>query len=306
MITYSQSGQSFSVYDEAVKQNIHFSENFETRETSYSAQIIHREQGIKYMFSFDRTKLSVMGQIAKLRAHLKRLPDEILNINKIRSHEIKYLSFSKNIQDLENYSGEFLTFDNVIEIDLTAAYFYTALNLGIITPELLNSLLTITRKNKKTKQVETVERPKPDRLKILGSMAVKTEVNEYRDGKIVHTEYCYAMEKPDGTPDERLRNIWFLICKTVDDIFIRITERIPKNDFYFYFVDGIYISHKPEIVSMIQSEFEKNNLPYKKILIDNFTVINKNKRLIIELTKANGKNKKFTVPHREVKHYYTN
>lgn len=306
MKTFEQTGQSFEVFENTVQQAINFSESFETRETSYTAQIIFRDQKIKYLYSFDRNKFEVLGKIAILKSHLKHLPHTVLNRNKISSRDIKYFYFSDNIQNIESYEGTVESFENVSEVDLSAAYFYAAKKLNIISDELFNKIIYVTRINPETNVVETVERSKPDRLKILGSMAVQVEHNIYKNGRNTGTDFYFADGKKGEPESGKLRNLWFVICKNVDDIFQKIIKIINPSDFLFYFVDGIYIRNHEPTLKKIENIFESYEYPYKKILINKFEVMNKNKRLIIQIEKSNGKQKRFIVPHREVKYYYIN
>lgn len=312
MKTYNHIVSNFNIVDDVVKQNIHFNETFTVKETNYSAQVIYREQKLKDWYSFDANKFEVLGAASVLRAYLRRLPDNFIKrIPNVEPKNIKYFYFSSNVQDLEKCSGDFMQFENVVEIDLIAAYFHAALKMKIISPDVFDKIVYVTKVNKVTGQIEKTERSKADRLKILGSMAVKTEINSYKNGELIYTKFkTTPCKNGDGCTHGDMcpvfRNLWFNICKKIDDLFQKVMKVIPAKYILFYFVDGIFLVYHPEIVSKIENIFTRADYPYKKIMIDNFTVTNKNKRLIIDLKKSNGKEKKFIIPHREVIHYYIN
>lgn len=289
MKTFESINPDFTAFEQMLKQAIDFNETFVAKQTTYSAQIIYPELKQKILFGYDRNKFSVMGVISSMKAYLKRNP--VLNdLPKIASTEIQYFKFSDvNIYEIEQRSGEVQTFTNVIEIDLTAAYFYSALKMNIISKELFDKIMFTGNEHDK------IERKKSDRLKILGSMAVRTLIQEYRNGEKISERI---------ETNDLLRNCWFNICKYVDDLFISVLKSIPENDFLFYFVDGIYfIDETGNTSEKIKSFFEFNEMPFKQVRIKQFDVLNKNGNLYICLQKENGKSKKFIVPKREIYYY---
>lgn len=123
--------------------------------------------------------------------------------------------------------------EDIALIDIKAAYWQTAKNLGIIDERLFKQGMNMD---------------KITRLASLGSLAKTKDVWRF-DGEymvLAKTERSYATE-----------NLWFAICKRVSDVMQRISKEIGK-DFIFYWVDGIYIKNKPELrhkISDIALEF---------------------------------------------------
>jgi hypothetical protein len=124
--------------------------------------------------------------------------------------------------------------ENISLIDIRAAYWQTARNLGIIDYKLFQRGMAM---NKVT------------RLAALGSLAKTKDIWKF-DGEYlvkVKTEHSYATE-----------NIWFAICKKVSDVMQKIVKEIG-DDMIFYWVDGIYVKNKPEVVLKVISIIKEAN-----------------------------------------------
>lgn len=144
--------------------------------------------------------------------------------------------------------------DDLIYIDVNAAYWHTAHILGVISDPIF----------KKGNGVNKIVR-----LAALGSLAKTKSVWEF-DGK--------SFGKKETIRKGETENIWFAICKRVSDVMYKISKEIGK-DFVFYWVDGIYIKNKDSAFQKVlkiliengySSKFEK--VPFVEFREDGFTV----------------------------------
>ena len=118
---------------------------------------------------------------------------------------------------------------DLLEIDITTAYWETAYMLGIIDKVIYKEGFRV---NKKV------------RLAALGTLAKKTDTWVF-DGKRMKTL---------PTVRNYTENLWFAICKRVSDVMGKAVK-IAGSDFVFYWVDGIYIKNNKETLGKIVSYF---------------------------------------------------
>lgn len=120
--------------------------------------------------------------------------------------------------------------ENLIEIDVNAAYWQTAYNMGFISAAIYKKGLEVN---------------KIARLASLGSLAKVTE------------EWVFDGEKMELKPpvsSYATENIWFAICKRVSDIMNKAVAAAGKG-FVFYWVDGIYVKNDTETISKVIQYF---------------------------------------------------
>lgn len=127
-------------------------------------------------------------------------------------------------------------------IDIDSAYWTTAYMLGVISKSIYTDGLDVK---------------KPVRLAALGSLAKVKEVWAYDGDKF---------EKKPSIRSVETENIWFAICKKVSDVMNEVAREL-KEDFVFYWVDGIYVSNKPKVVQKVISIFQKHGYFSKSELI---------------------------------------
>lgn len=142
-------------------------------------------------------------------------------------NDIQYVKIKKHPKDYY--------FKDCIEIDIDQAYWITAYQLGVISKEIYEQ---------GSKEKGNIS--KLARLVSLGSLAKKTSIY-YFDGKRLRKE----TERSDET-----ENIWYSICKRLSDAMVE-ASKIAKEDFYLYWVDGIYVKNNPDTVNNVISVFEK-------------------------------------------------
>ena len=142
--------------------------------------------------------------------------DNVLN-SKINSdpRKIDYFYFDGKIRDYTPFEpGVIHNYINVYDLDLSAAYYYTALFLGFISEKTCNDIV----KNL----------VKADRLTLMGALASVKHVRHYSCGEQTHKETI---------KDEFLRMAWFKICSYVDGT-MKLIQRELNKEFLFYWVDA--------------------------------------------------------------------
>jgi hypothetical protein len=162
-------------------------------------------------------------------------------INSVRNHIDKY---AKSIDFIDTYyAGEEINYIRVNEykvgeriedlmyIDINGAYWQTAHNLGIISDKLYLRGLDVG---------------KIVRLAALGSLAKKKDIWKF-DGN------DFKKMETIKNPNE---NLWFAICKKVSDVMGQVVSAIG-DDFVFYWVDGIYIKNKPDVLVKVYQIFSE-------------------------------------------------
>lgn len=238
--------------------------SFEVSETSYTMRI--KTNFATYVYS-DGFFLNSDFQL------MRRFKKEILENASERDFDLpenglKYCIYNYN--ELQNDSDLF----DVVEIDINAAYLFAFKNLGLISKKLFSDLL-------KTEKIK--------RLKILGSISSQKIVCTYENGKMV-SEIMVS--------DNLLRAVWFFVSYEIDRHFIYLSK-VLKNDFLFYYVDGIYMRAKKEKIDFVKNYIEKNNYTCKIKNID-FIRVTKRGNLIVK--DSTGK-RPFFVRKRKIKKY---
>ncbi len=143
---------------------------------------------------------------------------------------IKYFDYKVPKKSIRYYH-------DLYEIDINAAYWDTALKLGIITPDLYKKGLS---KHKKT------------RLAALGSLAKRTKI--FLCNKIGHMHLDDILRKST-------EYLWFKICEHLGKTMFK-AERVIGNNFLFYWVDGIYVRGERAAADVAMA-FEKDGYGYK-------------------------------------------
>ena len=219
-------------------------------------------------------------------ALMKEVKDEFLAHEKqIRQNEVKspsglsYNDFSETLRDMDNYSGSMHTIENVVNMDITKAYYYAAKILGYISEEFFKKCM---------------ELPKYFRLILIGSVATHKRTFFYKKGELVD-------EKSET--NELLRTAWFNICKYVDNAMTDIKNCIGFH-FLFYWVDGIFFTadngKNIKICNIIMDHYK---FDFTIERVKKIEVLNTGNSNTLKVYKGNSI-KKFTVPDRETKAYY--
>ena len=262
-------------------------ENFQVVTTSKTENV--RTKNINYLFS----EKHYYGKIFGLLSQLKKM----LNDNYQHIHDSPYAGNSKNVEyynfnSKKNFNidvGTIYDIPNVIEADISSAYYRTAFNLGFITEEFYLRCKSLD---------------KTDRLVLIGSIATIKTIDYYEKGKRVKSEIV---------KNDLYRMAWFKICSYVDSALITLMERFNRlspDIFLFYWVDGIYfrnfqVTKHYNWQTIFKEVTELFPFDWKYQRIKQLRVINEGEKgLKIEIKKQDGTKKTFFPPKRNVKLYY--
>lgn len=160
-----------------------------------------------------------------------------------RGHpKVVYFSYSNKIKP-----GQKIT--DVVNIDLNGAYWETAYKLNLISDFLYEKGLEVR------KQV---------RLATIGSLAKKKRVYEF-DG--------VKQKKVEIKRSEETEILWDVICNQVGNLLLN-TSKACKNDFIFFWVDGIYV--KKSALKTVEKMFKSAGYNYKINKIEYISITEKN------------------------------
>lgn len=127
--------------------------------------------------------------------------------------------------------------NDVVNIDLTSAYWETANKFGLLSKELYKQGLKVR------KQV---------RLATIGSLAKKKRIYEFNGQKV---------SLLDKKRSEKTEFLWPAICDHVGKLLMK-TAKECGNDFIFFWVDGIYVKRRS--VKKVYKIFKQAGFGYKK------------------------------------------
>lgn len=287
----------FKVYnmdqaEEEVQKLIHEKANFETIETASTIKIrIFRQDGSSYCYWYMENSKSLYFLIL-----LNKLKNEIEANWQIversqfseKISDVKYFTFNKNINDMQDDSGSMYALKDVWEADISHAYYRAAFVLRFISKSLYLEIIKNLSKS--------------DRLRLLGCIATVKTTTIYTDG--------VPEKSPLIESSKTCRSAWFKICHYIDSALIELKGVIGK-DFLFYWVDGIYFRYTETTNDFKNSEhwhnirrvFYKFNVEFKCISVPLFTVINNGEYLEVNVHKPDGKVKRFFPERKQIKSY---
>ena len=255
--------------------------------TTNSSIIVYEDKYDKYKVIFsDGVYMSKKEMILqkKLKKEIeKNTKDKEITFSKEK--KIHFFEFDSSLRYMVETQGDCVDIENVIEMDITKAYYQMAYNLGYISKKFFEI---------------TLQLPKHIRLRLLGSIATKRIVEKYKNGKVVEMKVI---------EDDRMRDIWFHICYNVGKIMKECSEAI-QDFFIFYWVDGIYFQKHPKFSpkydptkQIIQNIFEKNNLKFSINELEKISLQNLNDEIMLKCWKDGMVKSNFSVPHKKVKKY---
>jgi hypothetical protein len=214
-----------------------------------------------------------LGFISKVMRHADKLPAHTpamfqrWNGQSFTNKDIRYFRQTLSTRGIKEKQK--ILFREVVEVDLTAAYFHAALHLGIISEEIYKAAETQTKKA---------------RLVSLGALASKKNIFSF-DGEKESFELKH---------NEPRANYFFSCAKLVDEI---LSEAIQVLPIYFYWVDAVFLPAEHEAAA--RDFFANFGLPCKTKNLNSLKVIlNPQKRLISYLAEEteSGKRKIFSIP----------
>jgi hypothetical protein len=192
----------------------------------------------KIVFAEERMTKRELILRNELKRHVRDRVDEFTPRNPARP---SYFGWAPSLKKMNILPGEIVTIDDVHEIDINAAYYFAALQLGYIDEKMFNKCLTL---------------PKPIRLKLLGSIASQTFIEVF-DGECI---------EHDIKTDQVLRTAWHNIVCRVDEV-MQDMAALLQEKFIFYWVDGIYYTtfgKRDYVSAMVEEVARRNNFDVKK------------------------------------------
>jgi hypothetical protein len=246
--------------EEFIDQLIIKKANFTVKSTNYTTEVI--QNGISYLFSASKnTNFRLFGTYQTLKAQVKKINTP--------SYEGLISYFRLNLNNILN-SNSSIIIDEVINIDITAAYATTLLNKKYIDKKLFDKIMLL---------------PKLERMAVVGMLATKKHIFDFEKGEQIN---CSV------ETDAQKRNIFFEASHSVNEI-MEYCANIAKEDFLFFWVDGIYLKtdkYKKEIQEYISSQ----QYQYRTETLKNFTAhITENKTIFVTYEKGEKK-KEFNLP----------
>lgn len=176
--------------------------------------------------------------------------------------KVKYFQYSSSLKANQKIK-------NVINVDLSGAYWEAAYKLGLISDVIYQKGLTVD---------------KFVRLTAIGSLAKKVYKLEY-DGK--------RQKKKEVISSELTECLWDVICMQVSNV-LQDAANAAGKDFIFFWVDGIYI--RTAALKSVEKCFKKHGYKFK-IDTSISSIETTQKHLFVNLTKPiirviNGKETK--------------
>ena len=203
-------------------------QDFTVVTTNKTKTLLYKEQKFMYRRSKDSNfKPSHLGFMQLIKKEVKeRLP---LNPVKMKPRQNYY--DCQVFADIEN--GEYLTFENCLEIDINKAYYQALLNMNLLSVETYERFISL---------------PKEIRLALVGSLATRKNTYYYELGEL---------EKHEIKVDKELREVFFCCVDMVDKA-LKSFKYLQKENFLFYWVDGIYLKDNERIkrdLKIIEARF---------------------------------------------------
>lgn len=257
--TYKYNNLAYNVVKAMKEQK----KNFKVYATNYTLTI-ETETGEKMKFLHQKKKPKFFAIAKKVEKDIKEA-DNYINVylHSFTMKKPEYFDVKANLIPFQAYQ--------VFNLDINSAYPSALLAVELITRETFQALMSL---------------PKLDRLACIGILGSRKEVFKYINGKLDEHE----------TIEGRFRHIWKFVVNYVDSIMLELIE-LNRENFVFYWVDGIYLRTKPspEKLEEIQYTIEEAGLQFKTEFLQNFSVERERQNFKIKYLKS-GKQKVFEIP----------
>lgn len=164
--------------------------------------------------------------------------------------------------------SDVMNINEVLNIDLSAAYVWALWNSGCITDETFQYINTLSKK---------------ERLPSLGMLAASHVKFYFEKGKCVNYE----------THREPTSEIFFYLIQVVNDV-MEECRFLLGNDYIFHWVDGVFFKKETSVkkVNRIEKYLEELGFPYKYEMVENFKLGKNDEKYVISMVK-NGENKTY-------------
>ena len=169
------------------------------------------------------------------------------------------------------YKKQEFNFDLAILIDIKAAYPSVLKNTGIIKEETFNYLMQL---------------PKLDRLKAIGMLASEKLRFVFNKGELIRTE---------KGKEAIYKDIYFYAAYEIGEILHELSQ-INKDDFLFYWFDGIYLKSNWIYAAEIMKRLKNKNYEFSVSWIKDFKSVKENDNLKFYWTEITNSQKKIEAP----------
>jgi hypothetical protein len=226
-------------------------EYFTLESTNYTQTL--KTETVKYVSTAENRMLpyKVLGLMQKFKTEVEKNKQNI-NVNELAGKKIDYQAVNPELWKIDS-----ITREKIYGIDLNRAYENAFYDLGLISSETLNEILSLEKKYAK---------------KVCGVLATTKHVSEY-DGNELKDFY--------KKENKELKEIYLTVVKYVDYVMKQIAKSFYDN-FLFYHVDCIYIDTDQEIDNLI-NEIKEYNFSCKVENYTNFKMVKKSRFFNVDM-----------------------
>jgi len=228
--------------------------------TGYTDSVISQNKQ-KTIIAEGRTDIKTFAASKKI---ISDYENSNIILENIPTDAVKYYKYKNN---------EF-NYELAILIDIKAAYPSVLKNTGIITEETFNYLMRLK---------------KIDRLKSIGMLASEKIRLVFENGNLIRTE--------KGN-EAKYKDIYFYAAYEIGEILHELSQ-INKNDFLFYWFDGIYIKSNWLLAAEIMKRLKEKNYDFSISWIRNFSAKKINENLKISWTEITNSKKNIGKPKKK-------
>lgn len=233
------------------------------------------EDGVVWECSRRKKDFKFLGLVSKLRREVSKCLEkkgEGFTPEEVPVEKIPYFMYNKALMSGLVEVNQTMELTNVMEYDITKAYYQAGYRLGYISREFYE---------------ECLELDKPIRLKLMGTLATQQTVAVFKDGK----ETGFNVVR-----NEAHTKVWFHICWYVARCMYQFMTALG-DDFLFYWVDGIYFDARgketaDEFVHYAGMEYD---FRFTKEDVEKIVVTGREEGNLVEVFK-NGGVKPFNLP----------
>jgi len=242
-------------------------ESFKIEVSNYTLNVV-LEDGTKYKFIKEAKHQNFFIAMKKVEKDVNFAVNELGFSDHLKDESIKPKFYSSCYQ-IAPFSSK-----KIFNIDLNSAYPNALFQLGLLSQETMDYLMTIN---------------KIDRLAAVGCLAKNKNIYTYQFGEL---------QEVDNEKSEFV-NIWRLMVNLVDSLLQDLVAIDPDN-FVFYWVDGIFFKEKPDFKTLEQMDYliKECGFAYKNENIRNFELRRVSDKIIVNFDKGSRKIEQcFTDPH---------
>lgn len=229
---YNKQGddQAFNFIDKQPEKN------FLVKCTGYTTQVIEQGSDYSYLFAESFFKADFFQLVKELK---QEIDNSNIFVDEIPKESIIYF----DVKDFDKRCNSYFEYEKVYNVDITACYLTILFTEGFISKTFFDKCMKIKKEY---------------RLKLVGSLATTKTIFTIEKGKIKNIE----QEK-----DERYRQIFFYVCFCAGELMTEIKKYL-RNDFLFFWVDGIYFINQPP--EFVQYMLKTQKMESKIEILNNF------------------------------------